>query len=81
LGLFNGGRYIELVNNESTSITTLIMFIVLIGQTVSITTNVLYISSTDIPLKITELIIIGLEKVFITLIVISLIYYLFIGYI
>ena len=57
------------------------MFIVLIGQTVSITTNVLYISSTDIPLKITELIIIGLEKVFITLIVISLIYYLFIGYI
>ncbi|MGL5754229.1 MAG: hypothetical protein ACRCYC_02790, partial [Paraclostridium sp.] len=80
VGLFNGSRYIEFINNDIANISILIVFIMYIVQTISITTNVLYIDSTDIPLKKRELIIIGLEKVLITLIIISLVYYLLISY-
>lgn len=80
VGLFNGSRYIEFINNDIANISILIIFIICIVQTISITTNILYIDSTDIPLKKAELIIIGVEKVLITLTIISLVYYLLIGY-
>ena len=80
VGLFNGSRCIEFINNDIENISILIVFIIYIVQTISITTNVLYIDSTDIPLKKRELIIIGLEKVLITLIIISVVYYLLISY-
>ncbi|WP_373598133.1 hypothetical protein [Paraclostridium bifermentans] len=79
--MFNSNRYIEFINNNIADISILIIFIISIVQTISITTNMLYIDNICIPLKKRELLVIAIEKVLITLIIISLIYYLLIGYI
>ncbi len=81
IGMFNSNRYIEFINNNIADISILIIFIISIVQTISITTNMLYIDNICIPLKKRELLVIAIEKVLITLIIISLIYYLLIGYI
>lgn len=78
LGMFNGGRYIESINNDIKDISSLIIFIISIVQTISISTNIVYIDNTDIPIKKIELLIIGIEKILITLVIISLFYYLII---
>jgi len=79
IGMFNGDRYIEFINNDIKDISALIIFIMSIVQTISISTNIVYIDSTDIPIRKVELLIIGIEKVLITLAIISLFYYLIIG--
>jgi nucleoside recognition membrane protein YjiH len=80
VSMFDKSRYIEFINNDIANIPILIIFIISIAQTISLTTNMIFISSTDIPLKKVELIIIGIEKFLITLTIISLVYYLIIGY-
>ncbi|WGX75568.1 hypothetical protein QJS64_16635 [Paraclostridium bifermentans] len=79
LGMFNGGRYIELINNDIKDISGLIIFIISIVQTISISTNMVYVDSTDIPIKKMELLVIGIEKILISLTIIYLFYYLIIG--
>ncbi|MCU9816602.1 hypothetical protein LEQ07_17425 [Paraclostridium sp. AKS73] len=79
LGMFNGGRYIEFINNDIKDISGLIIFIISIVQTISISTNMVYVSSTDIPIKKIELLAIGIEKILISLTIIYLFYYLIIG--
>lgn len=79
LGMFNGGRYIELINNDIKDISGLIIFIISIVQTISISTNMVYVDSTNIPIKKMELLVIGIEKILISLTIIYLFYYLIIG--
>ena len=79
LGMFNGGRYIEFINKDNQYITNLIIFIISMGQTISISTNMLYIDITSIPIKKIELFIIGLEKILISIIIICLFHYLVVG--
>lgn len=81
IGIFNPNRYIEFINNKIDDISVLIIFMIAIVQTISIPGNMLYIDNTCIPLKTIELLVIAIEKVLITLIIITLIYHLIIGYI
>ena len=79
LAIFNGGRYIEFIKNDIKDVAALIIFIVSTVQTISISTNIVYIDSTNIPIKKIELLVIGIEKILISLIIIYLFYYLIVG--
>ncbi|GAA0861444.1 hypothetical protein [Paraclostridium tenue] len=76
LSLFNINRVVKFINNDIANVSIFIIFIMSIAQTISLTGNILYSSSIDIPLKKVEFIIIGIEKLLITLILVSLVYYL-----
>lgn len=76
LSLFNANRIIKFINNDISNISIFIIFVISIVQTISMTGNILYSSGINIPLKKVEFIIIGIEKLLITLILISLVYYL-----
>ena len=57
----------------------LYVFIISIVKTISISTNIVYVDSTNIPIKKLELLVIGIEKLLISITIIYLFYYLIIG--
>lgn len=78
--MFSNIRAIDMVNVNVENIVLYLIIFTSITQTVSLTTNILYIDNTDIPINKRELITIGIWKTLILLMIISITYYLIMGY-
>ena len=62
------------------NITMYIIIFISTIQTVSLTTNIIYIDNTKIPISKSELLVIGVEKILLLISIVSIVYYLIMGY-
>ncbi len=80
VSMFNNIRAIDVVNKSVESIAMYLIVFTAIVQTVSLTTNIIYIDNTNIPINKRELFIIGIEKTLALIVIVSIAYYLIMGY-
>ena len=80
LSIFNNIRAIDIVMDNIENITMYIIIFISTIQTVSLTTNIIYIDNTKIPISKSELLVIGVEKILLLISIVSIVYYLIMGY-